>query len=131
MENKVEEKIKIEVTEEDESIVSQDIVIELNTLLTNETELTHRIDGKLNAIIIESNKVVTIEVFFKQWSDVKILDLVSYGPGTSYIIPKTDASNAKGERFNFGSEAWWLRDDIVFRIKGGHETQVKFTLRLE
>ncbi len=128
MQNKIKEQLHIEVNETE---VKEDIVIELNTLSENSSEVTQKIEGKLKAIILDVNKNTKIEVFFTEFPEIMILDIIDYKAGSRYYIPKTNAFNCKGELFNFSSDHWLLCDNITFRITGSNDTKVKFILRTE
>ena len=130
MSDEIETETEIDNIEEIEE--EQDIIIELNTLTQNVAETSIVLNGKIKAIILTLEKPVDIEIFFTDWPSIRIYEVRNFTEKDFYLVPKVDSFNTIGEIYNYNADLWFLRnDEITFRIKGGHDAKVRFTVRLD
>ena len=90
---------------------------------------TEKIIGKLDALIISTNRECEIFIGFAE-VQITLMDDINYA-GTNYIALRTEAQNYKRERFNYQSKKWVLNNALVIRVRGATATNVQVTLRCE
>lgn len=92
--------------------------------------LTPVIKGRLHAVIIQSEKQISIKMFLEQFPNITIFKSRSF-TGTKYMILKKEVLDEKGDRWFQQSDYWYLNDRIKIVIQGPLFTDVKITLRYE
>jgi hypothetical protein len=109
-----------------------DEVIELNTLGENISSASRAISGKLKCVILSLNKKAKVEIYFSQYPEIKVLEILECDKGTKYLPLKIESTAIDGSLLREDNSYWvFNNDDLVFRVSGPNETKVNFTVRLE
>jgi hypothetical protein len=134
---KLNEAIKIEITDDSEMQDEETIEIEPSTEYeliltgTSANTFTDEFNGELKAIIVSASKICNIKVVFTKYPDIAILNLISY-QGTNYLPIKVLSNVANGDRINYSSEQFYFKDDtLLIYVEGPINTEVKLEFRVE
>lgn len=124
-------KVTIEETEEMEMEEVKDIPYTLNTLQSNSASvITDKINGKIKAIIILTNKPIDIKICFDEIPEIDLINVLQFnGSNLSYIPIKTDSFSKELDRYNYGSEEWYLNNKLRIELNGQTETEVRIIIR--
>jgi len=123
--NEIEEKLKLEVSEEKEE--SKDVVVTLNTAQSNMVEQTINLKGCLKGVIMSNELAI----------DVLITSELGYvlfeekqRTGTHYFPLKVTALNYKAKQYNFVAENYYLDENVTVQVKGVPNSLIKIVFRL-
>ena len=124
----VKEDFSVEVKEIPKPVVKE-FVFSLNTVEANEAQfISPQINGELVAMIIESNKIVEVDIGLQAYPTIKIFSTREFS-GSHYIPIRISPLDEKGDRFNFAPQCWFLNDMLRFVIRGQKNTEVRFVIR--
>ena len=135
--DKVDEKIKITIEEEEPSksvgespnVVDRDfqlIIIEGKRASLD----TGHINAVLDALILQSNDMVDITISFTEVPGIIVYRNVQFF-GNFYLPLRITPISNKAEAFNFGPQKWLLNNSLRVEIQGKQETVVNLTIRTE
>lgn len=120
-----------EIEEIEEREISKDITVELNTGQLKQVSKEVFMKGKLHSLILVTNKTINIDIHFKEYPSIKLLDVVSYSKGEEYIPLRVDTFGHDKNMYNYQNSKWLLSDMIEISISGNIDTEVKFIFRFE
>lgn len=107
----------------------RDFAVELHTLHGLSAEaVTPLINGQLYALIIASDKRVTIRVSLDSFPDIALFE--EYGfEGTYYIPLRISAVSKTAQVFNYGPQPWFLNESLRIMVADAVNASVRVTVR--
>ena len=131
---KLNEAIKIEITEEDEAQETEiEPVTEYELIITNNKAITETtpLSGELKAVIVAAEGLSNIVVRMKKYPEIELLNLVNY-QGTQYLPLKVLSIVNSGDRANISPSCYLLKDDVLeIIVDGSLNNSVKIEFRME
>ena len=130
---KLNEAIKIEITEEEDQETEMESITEYELIITNTKAITETtpLSGELKALIIAAEGLCNIEIRMKKYPEIKLLELVNY-QGTQYLPLKVLSIVNSGDRANMSPSCYLLEEDVLeIIVEGTLNNAVKVEFRME
>ena len=106
-----------------------DVSFSMNTSQSGQsTFLTDVINGKLCALIIDTEIPIQVRVSLSEYDDIVLYDDVNF-VGTKYLPLGTESIFSDGDKLKYSLTDWILNNRLRFEIKGTYNTTVNFTIR--
>lgn len=91
---------------------------------------TEKIAGKLQGVIIESDKAIRISITLRDHPSIRLLKLDNFN-GEKYLSIRDQVINCEGERLNYQSAAYVLSDVLLLTVSAAKNTNVIVKIRTE
>ena len=107
----------------------KEIILTLNT--GKETFVTHttsKINGIIQAIIIDSDKPIDITISLSEFPDIILYDDRGF-IGQIDLPLQQEPISPDNQKLNFGTAKWALNDRLNITVKNNFNTIVKFIIR--
>jgi len=129
MSSKTEEKVRIEIEDNEGGSFIKDYDYSLSTNDKNEAIITTELlQCELDSLIISADKKCEVIVRFAPLPDVVIFNEMEY-QGTKYIPIRTQTFNEENKLLTSGAAKFVLNNKIEIIIKGSVQTKANVTLR--
>lgn len=124
---------EIEEENEEEAITVEenvkDLKLILNTGSTGEViHETQKVNGRLNAIIVDAEKPVDVTISLAEFPDIQILSARNI-IGQKYIHIADQSVTPQFEKLTFASKDFYLNDKLNINIKNNINTVVTVVIR--
>jgi len=91
---------------------------------------TDIINGTLEAVLIETNGVINVMIYFADMPDIKLFQTKNnYLMGATYLPIRMSALSSDYEKFNFSQEKWCLNNKLTCEVVGTKNSITKITYR--
>ena len=90
--------------------------------------VTEKINGKLLALIIDSNTQIQIRIKLADYPGITLFNKVDCR-GENYFPLRVLAKDFRGDIFNYSQEHWYLNDKLKIEVDGVRNTEVKVVIR--
>jgi hypothetical protein len=91
---------------------------------------TDAINGMLEAVIIDTNGIVNVMIYFADMPDIKLFQTKNnYLIGATYLPLRLSALSSDYEKFNFSQEKWCLNNKLTCEVVGTKNSITKITYR--
>lgn len=126
-EKKVEESVTVHVEEDAKKIEEIDLL--LNTSQSGiASYVTDDITGFIEAMIIDSDSRVQIDISLQKFPDIKLFSTADFY-GQEYISLRSIAISNEYEKFNFVGNKFCLNDKLKIVVSGPLNTNTRFLIR--
>lgn len=131
MTEEVKEDFEITVKQTEDEHKEQDIKLSLAILDSNSAmAITEAVNGKIEAMILRSNKPVHIKMWLLEFPDIVIYEDMQYY-GCFYLPLRISPISKTAKVFNFAPQHFLLRgEQIGIELKGQSGTNVDILIRV-
>lgn len=121
--------VTVKETPEEKEVSIKETAFSLNTGQSGRAEfISPVINGKLEAVMISSDKQVEILISFEPFRDIVLYEVVSFS-GREYLPLRVQPVHNDARVVVNSSEKWALNNELWFFVKGPINATINFVVR--